>query len=127
MDEQTTMPEVDLLATAKQVQKGRIRASFDRAPDAGCEVSGGFVMDAKREDIDNLSRLRDRLLETGTTSTTTQIRDKANQFHIVTVGELSTIVGELVDFGLGLYERKWQMEQTIDACTTIEEVEAVVW
>lgn len=127
MSETTTMPEVDLLATAKQVQKGRIRAAFDRAPDAGCTVSGGFVMDCKREDIDNLSRLRDRMLETATTSGTVQIRDKNNQFHTVTVGELATIVGEMVDFGLGLYERKWQLEQAIDACGTIEDVEAVVW
>lgn len=119
--------EVDLLATAKQVQKGRIRAAFDRAPDAGCTVSSGFVMDCKRDDIDNLARLRDRMLETATTSTTVQIRDKANQFHTVTVGELATIVGEMVDFGLGLYERKWQLEQAIDAATSVEAVEAIVW
>ncbi len=122
-----TMPEVDLLATAKAVQKGRIRAALDRAPVAGCVVTGGFVMDAKREDIDNLTRLRDRMLETGTTSTTVQIRDKANQFHTLTVAELSTVVGEMVDFGLGLYSHKWQREQDIDACATIEEVEAVTW
>ena len=127
MDEQTSMPEVDLLDIVKQVQKGRIRAAFDRAPDAGCEVSAGFVMDAKREDIGNLSRLRDRLLETGTTSTTVQIRDKANQFHTVTVGELTEIIGEMVDFGLGLYNLKWQKELEIDACTTVEDVEAITW
>lgn len=127
MSETTVMPEVDLLATAKAVQKGRIRAAFDRAPEAGCNVSLGFVMDSRREDIDNLVRLRDRMLETGTTSTTVQIRDKDNQFHTVTVSELATIVGELVDFGLGLYNRKWQAEQSIDACTTVADVEAITW
>lgn len=127
MSETTTMPEVDLLATAKQVQKGRIRATFDHAPDAGCSVSQGFIMDSKREDIDNLARLRDRMLETATTSDTVQIRDKHNQFHSVTVGELATIVGEMVDFGLGLYERKWQLEQEIDAAATVADVEAIVW
>lgn len=127
MDEQTNMPEVDLLATAKAVQKGRIRASFDRAPESGCETSLGFTMDVKREDIDNLTRLRDRILETGTTSTIVQIRDKANQFHDVTVGELTEIIGEMVDFGLGLYSRKWHHESAIDLATSTEEVEAVVW
>lgn len=127
MSETTVMPEVDLLATAKAVQKGRIRAAFDRAPEVGCQVSLGFVMDSRREDIDNLARLRDRVLETGTTSTTVQIRDKANQFHTLTVAELSTVVVEMVDFGLGLYSHKWQREQDIDACATIEEVEAVTW
>jgi len=119
------MPEVDLLATAKAVQKGRIRAAFDRAPEVGCQVSLGFVMDSRREDIDNLARLRDRMLETATTSTTVQIRDKANQFHSLTVAQLATIMGEMIDFGLGLYNRKWLAEQTIDSCETVEDVEAV--
>lgn len=127
MEEITTMPEVDLLATAKQVQKSRIRVAFERAPEAGREVSGGFVMDCKREDIDNLARLRDRMLETATTSDTVQIRDKSNQFHTVTVGELATIVGEMVDFGLGLYNHKWQREQEIEAATSVEAVEAINW
>jgi len=84
-------------------------------------------MDAKREDIDNLSRLRDRLVETGTTSTTTTIRDYDNQFHTVTIAELSEIVGELVDFGLGLFARKWELEQVLAAAETEEEVLAVAW
>lgn len=125
MSETTVMPEVDLLATAKAVQKGRIRAAFDRAPEVGCQVSLGFVMDSRREDIDNLARLRDRMLETATTSTTVQIRDKANQFHSLTVAQLATIMGEMIDFGLGLYNRKWLAEQTIDSCETVEDVEAV--
>lgn len=118
---------VDLLATAKAVQKGRIRHSFDRAPERGFTVAAGYRMDVKRDDIDNLTRLRDRLLETGTTSTTTQIRDADNQFHTLTVAQLTALVGELVDFGLGLFSKKWQREQAIDAATTVKDVEAIVW
>jgi hypothetical protein len=118
---------VDLLATAKRVHKGRLAQAFTAAPKAGLEVSAGFVMDSTRDDIDNLTRLRDRLLEVGTTATTVTIRDKSNEFHTVTVAELSEIVGELVDFGLGLYEKKWQREAETDAATTIEEVEAIGW
>jgi hypothetical protein len=118
---------VDLLATAKAVQKGRLAHAFRNAPNTGFEVSAGFVMDSTREDIDNLSRLRDRLMETGTTSTEVTICDKANQFHSVTIADLSEIVGELTDFGLGLYGKKWQLETEIETATTVEAVEAITW
>ena len=123
----TTMPEVDPVATAKTVQKYRIKHAFSRAPEYGCQVSKGFMMDSQREDIDNLSRLRDRLLETGTTSTVATIRDRSNQFHQVTVAELAEIVGELTDFGLGLYAKKWQLEAAIDAAETVEEIQGINW
>lgn len=111
----------------KAVQTSRIRDGFNQAPLNGHLTTGGIKMDARREDIDNLSRLRDRLLETGTTSTTTTIRDFDNQFHTVTVAQLSTIIGELVDFGLGLYARKWSLEQALAAATTSEQALAITW
>ncbi len=111
----------------KAVQTSRIRDGFSQAPLNGHLTTGGIKMDARREDIDNLSRLRDRLLETGTTSTTTTIRDFDNQFHTVTVAQLSAIIGELVDFGLGLYARKWSLEQALAAATTSEQALAITW
>lgn len=117
--------EIDPVATAREVQKHRIGHLFRTAPEAGYTTSVGYLMDSAREDIDNLARLRDRLLETGASGAT--IRDKCNQYHDVTVAELSAVVGELVDFGLGLYQRKWELEAAIDAATTVEDVEAVAW
>lgn len=119
------MENVDMLATAKVVQKSRIKAAFSRAPQAGHTVSAGYVMDAAQEDIDNLTRLRNRMQET--LAETVQIRDKRNQFHTVSVNDLTEIVGELVDFDLSLYGRKWLLESAIDAAETVEDVEAVVW
>ena len=129
MDEQinSTMPAPDPLVTAKTIQKGRIKHAFERAPEYGYEVSAGYMMDSAREDIDNLSRLRDRLLETGSTSTVATIRDKSNQFHNVTVAELTEIIGELIDFGLGLYAKKWQLEQAIEAAETVDAVNTINW
>ena len=116
---------IDPVATAREIQKGRIRHLFRTAPDAGHVTAAGYPMDCSREDIDNLARLRDRLLETGGAGTT--IRDRRNQYHDVTIDELSGIIGELVDFGLGLYQRKWELEAAIDAADTVEGVEAVMW
>lgn len=109
----------------KAVQASRLRDSFIQAPLNGCMTTSGIKMDVKRDDIDNLTRLRDRLIETGTGSTT--IRDYENVFHVVTVVQLSGIIGELVDFGLGLFARKWELEQMLGAAKTAEEVQAVVW
>jgi len=117
----------DPIIGLKAVQTSRLRDGFNQAPLNGHTTTTGIKMDAQREDIDNLTRLRDRLLETGTTSTTTTIRDYDNQFHTVTIAELSEIIGELVDFGLGLYARKWEQEQVLAAATTEEEVLATVW
>jgi hypothetical protein len=126
MDEETMEIQTDPIAGLKAVQAARIREAFNQAPYNGHITSGGFRMDAKREDIDNLSRLKDRLLETGGADATT-IRDFDNQFHTVTATQLSQIVGELVDFGLGLYSRKWELEQALTSATTEEEVLAVQW
>lgn len=116
---------IDPVATAREIQKHRIGHLFRAAPNAGYTISAGYPMDCAREDTDNLSRLRDRLLETGATGTT--IRDKRNQYHEVTLAELSVIIGELVDYGLSLYQRKWELEADIAAADTVESVEAVVW
>lgn len=117
--------DIDPVVTAREIQKHRIGHLFRTAPDEGYTTAAGYPMDCSREDIDNLTRLRDRLVETSGAGTT--IRDRRNQYHDVTVVELSGIIGELVDYGLGLYQRKWQMEAAIDAATTVEDVEAVAW
>ncbi len=111
----------------KSVHKSRIRDGFLNAPKHGFMTSLNIKMDAQREDIDNLTRLHDRLLKTGTTSTTTVIRDYNNQFHTVTIAELAAIVGELVDFGLSLYTRKWECEVALAAATKEEDVVAVTF
>ena len=127
MDTTDTTTTVDPIAALKAVQASRIRDGFDMAPLNGLMTTSGIQVDAQRDDIDNLTRLRDRLLQTGTTSTTTTIRDYTNQFHTVTIAQLTEIIGELVDFGLGLYSHKWSLEQTLAAATTSDEVQAVVW
>ena len=66
-----------------------------------------------------------RVATTGAISTI--IRDKHNQYHEVTITELSGIIGELVDYGLSLYQRKWELEADIAAADTVESVESVVW
>lgn len=125
MEESTMTMTSNPVDGMKAVQSSRLRDSFIQASLNGYMTTSGIKMDAKRDDIDNLTRLRDRLAETGTDSTT--IRDYDNQFHTVTIAELSEIVGELVDFGLGLFARKWELELELAATETEEEILAVRW
>ena len=121
------MPVANPLDTAKAVQKSRIKAAFERAALAGCTMKAGYVMDASADDIASVTRQRDRLKETGTATTTVQLRDKSNQFHSVNITDLTAIVGELYDFSIAQRQRKWDREAAIDACKTVDAVEAIVW
>ena len=121
------MPVISPLETAKAVQKGRIKGAFGKAMQVGCTLKAGYVMDACPEDIASVTRQRDRLKETGTATSTVQLRDKQNQFHTVNLTDLTAITSELFDFSIALRQRKWDREAAIDACTTVGAVEAVVW
>ncbi len=121
------MPVANPLDTAKAVQKSRIKAAFEKATQAGCTLKAGYVMDAGAEDIASVTRQRDRLKETGTATTTVQLRDKQNQFHAVNIADLTTITAELFDYGIAMRQRKWDREAAIDACKTVDAVEAIVW
>lgn len=54
-----------------------------------------------------------------------QYKDFNNEFQTVTREQLTIMVGEAKKNGLNLYQTKFQLEAQINACTTIEEVEAI--
>jgi hypothetical protein len=119
--------EEQLLENAKYQKKNIIKSIFLGQPKSGYIVSSGFKMDCNRDDIDNLSLLLKRMIDSGDTTTTANIRDFDNQFHQVTIGELSDIINELVDYGLYLFNHKWEKEVEIEAAQTVEEVNDIVW
>lgn len=54
-----------------------------------------------------------------------QYKDYDNIFQKVTKDHLETMLQEHITNGLNLYQQKFSYESQIDACTTIEEVEAI--
>ena len=52
-------------------------------------------------------------------------RDYDNRVQEVTQEQLRTMLTEHITAGHSLYEQKWKFEAQINACTTIEEVEAI--
>ena len=49
-----------------------------------------------------------------------------NQLINMTLEQLKTIQLELISYGNNLYARKWELRNAIEACTTKEEVDAIV-
>jgi hypothetical protein len=117
--------ESNPLAGLKAVQASRLRDGFTQAPLNGYVTTSGIKMDSIREDLDNLKIVRDRMAETGKATET--IRDYDNGYHVVTLAELSEMIGELADFGISLYARKWQLEVELAAAESEAAVLAVRW
>jgi len=58
----------------------------------------------------------------------TIVRDADNQFHAnTTKAQMQTIYRAIVANGEVLLQRKWQKEIEIMQCTTVEQVDAVVF
>lgn len=59
--------------------------------------------------------------------TETQFRVYDNSFITVTLTQLQNLRLEMIQYGLDMYQKKWQLEQQIDAATNEEELAAIVW
>lgn len=84
----------------------------------------GFKVNNRRSggsfDKDNVQSLID--LETSPIN----FRDADNQFRLLTTEQLETIKTEMIQDGLGLYQKKWNFENSINTATTIDDLNAIV-
>jgi hypothetical protein len=55
------------------------------------------------------------------------VRDYYNAMTTLTIEQLEQLVNELITYGLYLYNKKWQYEADIDACTTQEQLDLIHW
>ena len=88
------------------------------------ESSLGFTADNRRgdgkDDKDNISSLIDLGQEP------VYFRDHDNQFHSLTIAELTTLKQEMIQDGLGKYQWKWGKENEVMSAATIDELNAVI-
>jgi len=56
-----------------------------------------------------------------------QFRCYDNSFVTVTIAELTSIKQELINFGLKMYENKWNIENKITSATTATALNAINW
>jgi hypothetical protein len=82
-----------------------------------------FYVDGSKDDISNFQSYLDLLLANGATSG--EIKDADSIMQAVTTDELDSIIFQIKQHGLSLYQSKWVKEDEINNATTIDEVKAI--
>lgn len=87
------------------------------------QSSVGFPIDANERANRDVSGLISQMEMTGID--TTQFCDANNDFHEVTLDNLKTMQLELIQYAQSLYATKWQFRATIEAASTVDELNAI--
>jgi hypothetical protein len=82
-----------------------------------------FNVDGSKDDISNFQSYLDLLIASGTGNGI--IKDADSIMQNVTVAELESIIVQIKQFGLSLYEKKWAKEAEIMNAATIDEVKLI--
>lgn len=86
--------------------------------------SVGYTVNANTTAKQNVDGLITAMTATGRDTVSFMTFD--NQLVELTLDQLKAIQLELISYGNNLYARKWALRSQIDACTTKEEVDAIV-
>lgn len=116
-----SVPTLDEL---KQSKLEAIKTAFLAASEtAHCMSSVGFEIDANETANRDINGLIVVMEARG--KETELFRAYDNTFHEVTLDDLKTMLVEISEHGQKLYARKWQLEVSIQAATTAEELDAI--
>lgn len=115
------LPE-QTLEEAKSAKLAKLNAAFIAASEnAHCQSSAGFEIDAN----ETANRNIEGLILVLKPEESTLFRAYDNSFHEVKKELLETMRKEIVVNSQRLYQTKWQIEATIDAAKTVEELSAI--
>ena len=73
----------------------------------------------------NVQSLIDYMTENNITNTQFRVYD--NSFVEITLDQLKQLKNEMIQYGLNLYHKKWDLESQIKNATTIDEVLQIKW
>lgn len=114
------------LDSLKAEKLGEINAAFDEAEIKGYVLSSlGFEIDANDTANRNVEGLIKMLSAHGVNET--MFCDYNNAMQSVNLEQLKTIQLEIIGYGQGLYVKKWQLRDAVNAATTADEINAVQW
>lgn len=117
-------PEGPTLDELKQNKLEALKAAFLAASEtAHCMSSVGFEIDANETANRDINGLIVVMEARGKENELFRAYD--NTFHEVTLDDLKTMLVEISEHGQKLYARKWQLEVSIQAATTAEELDAI--
>ena len=81
---------------------------------------GGYKFNTDIRSQTNIQGLIDMM-----TDETTLYRDYDNEFRTLTKAELTTLKNECLLNGQHLYQQKWDLQSKINACKSVEELDAI--
>jgi transcriptional regulator CtsR len=111
-------------AQLQAMKLDEIRLAFENAALNGRFTSSlGFDVNARRGGIQNDLQNVEALISLGAT----QFRDADKIMRNITALDLVTIKTEMQQYGLGLYEHKWQLEAAVNAAVDEADLEVITW
>lgn len=120
-------PSENELVVAKLAKKQEIKSLFE----SELNVSGiyttteGWVVDARRHDLDNLKNLH--ILMSNINATTVSVRMHDDTMVNMPLSRLDQLCLELANFGLSLYQKKWQKMAELELAASVTDVKAITW
>lgn len=107
----------------------RIKSGFHRQQELGYFSNTiNTKIDCRRIDLDNINNLILYLEEIGApNSYEIQFRNFDNAFVVATFSQMKQVRFELIEYGLFLYQRKWQLEERVFNETDVMVVRQIDW
>jgi len=117
--------------TAEQIKqvyldkKAEVKKAFlEKAEKPRVDTGLGFFVDGDRASKDNFKERWENMIDTDTTT----VKDADNVLHQnISRVDVHSIYMAIYNAGDALFSWKWSKEAEIDACSTAEDVDAVVW
>lgn len=123
VDEKTKLQDAK---DAKLEELTNIAHKFDNdlvCDEMNIKSSLGFSANADIRSQNNVRGLLNILDDTSKTA----YADADNNYHMLSKADLNVLLNEIITNGNNLYAQKWAYRNTVEKCTTIEEVNAIVF
>lgn len=120
------------LEMAKNAKKAYVNVERDKIIDAGMayEVQGtSDHVATKKDDLTILIGMNIKAMKAAavTGDPVIEFRSRSNKNYMLTPHEAIDLTEKASEFVEGVYALSWQLKDQIDQCTTVEEVELIVW
>lgn len=113
-----------LLERMKEAKLAILDAKWRAAEASGkVQSSAGFVIDANERANRDVDGLIKRLTALGDDSADFCAAD--NSYHTVTLEQLKAMQLEIIQYGQGIYAKKWELRTAIANAVTVADLEAV--
>ena len=115
------MPEVTL-ESEKKLYHEFVKSAFDRAIDSAIvEIADGVVANASRQAFSDVQGL----ILTTPAGTSVRFRDAGNEYHEADKEDMEAIAKKIAERQQALRQSKWELDQAVDAATSIEELHQI--